>query len=266
MGCSADRLGHLECFIYEGEIGLKRDVILGIVLAGALLLSGCGDKGERSSTDASAPETTVSDTVSTDEDDKVTVVTGLVTKISETEIIVSAGGPGSGSRGKEGGPGNGPGRDRDRREGDSRPDSEGDKGLGEDQAPDRQGTEGQEPGGQNSKSQTDQRDVPEENTPYNGERSRTVTIKLSLDTEIIDQDGNALTVSDIKTGDLVTVETDGADLALTITSNQNSGDRGDEEIRSKKKEGGGTKPGEMKEGESEPGETSTDVPESVVNE
>ena len=97
---------------------MKRDVILGIVLAGALLLSGCGDKGERSSTDASAPETTVSDAVSTDEDDKVTVVTGLVTKISETEIIVSAGGPGSGSRGKEGGPGNGPGRDRDRREGD----------------------------------------------------------------------------------------------------------------------------------------------------
>lgn len=241
---------------------MKRDVILGIVLAGALLLSGCGDKGERSSTDASAPETTVSDTVSTDEDDKVKVVTGLVTKISETEIIVSAGGPGSGSRGKEGGPG----RDRDRREGDSRPDSEGDRGLGEDQAPDRQGTEGQEPGGQNPKSQTDQRDVPEENTPYNGGRSRTVTIKLSSDTEIIDQDGNALTVSGIKTGDLVTVETDGADLALTITSNQNSGDRGNEEIRSKKKEGGGTKLGEMKEGEAEPGETSADVPESAVNE
>lgn len=198
---------------------MEKNKILGIVLAGVLLLAGCSDKGENINIKSSAPEVIEKES-GYHEEGSGTKLSGLVMEVSETAITISLSGREPDNREQENRSGKEPNGDN------SKPDIGTDGMQENDITPDNRPKGEPEPGNQLKNGNSDERpapdgqveqpDIPE--AMHNGdEKDRTNIIELSSDTIFKDESENPLLLSDIKTGDFVTVETDGSDLALSIT-------------------------------------------------
>lgn len=178
-------------------------------------MAGCQNKQNAVVTDttAEADENSEKDT---------SEVTGRVAEISDTEITLSTGGPGRGDRGGR----NEGGGERNRNEESRNQDGNGPNGDEKHRKPagDSQKTDGnnQKTGGSNQKPEGDDNKPGRDGKPSgeSGEElpeSRTVTAVLTSATEFINEEGIIISASDIKTGDIVTVEIDSENTAVKVT-------------------------------------------------
>lgn len=213
-------------------------------------MAGCQNKQNAAITDTTAA-------ADENSEKETSEVTGRVTEISDTEISLSTGGSGRGDRGgrNEGGgernrnddgrepDGNKqksdeddkkPGRDSQKTDGDNRgpnEDSRKQQGKGgenesaPEQGDERQGQENERQGQGNEKQGYGDGKTsgePGEERP----ESRTVTAVLTSATEFLNEEGGIISVSDIKTGDIVTVEIDSENTAVKVTVAGLSGQMG----------------------------------------
>lgn len=197
-------------------------------------MAGCQNKQNAAVTDTTA----VADENS---EIKTSEVTGRVTEISDTEITLSTGGPGREDRGGR----NEGGGERSRNDDGKKPDGKNQKPDGnkqksgeEDKKPDResQKTEGDNRGQDEGSRKQPGKDGENESIPEqenedqehgagkpSGEsggempESRTVTAVLTSSTEFLNEENSIISVSEIKTGDIVTVEIDSENTAVKVT-------------------------------------------------
>lgn len=200
---------HLKIKVYH--VRIKRRIV-GLMLAGCLLLSGCANGNKQ---DASAGYTEGqggSESKEKLEDAEVanrprsgegegrtggraSEISGIVKEISDSEITVLAGGMGRG--------GQPPSRERDRR---------GD-GAGGRRSPEEK-TDTEEQGEETPPGRSGRMD---EDISREHEKMDPAVISILSTTEIVNADGDSITAGQVEEGSMVTVETNSSDGAVKIT-------------------------------------------------
>lgn len=214
-----------EDYRIKRSIFMKKGVFILAVLAAAVLASGCAGQGKE---DAAA-----SDTVEAPEESsnaEATEIIGMVKEISDSQISLVTGRPGP----RGGGQGKGDaGKRMDGEETDGGPDE-----AGTDRVPDTQeagdgpekgagGRPGRrDKGGETGKGRNQDEAGsrgPDKHTGDGKDSAAAVTILLSSSTEVMDSEGKAADIEEVKAGDMVCVETDAANIAVRITIKSGSG-------------------------------------------
>ncbi|WP_294151952.1 hypothetical protein [uncultured Clostridium sp.] len=229
---------------------MKKKAVFCVLLAGGILMAGCQNKQNAAITDTTAA-------ADENSEKETSEVTGRVTEISDTEISLSTGGSGRGDRGgrNEGGGErnrNDDGREPDGNkqksgEDDKKPGRDSQKTDGDNRGPNEDSRKQQGKGGENESApeQGDERQGQENERQEQGNEkqghgdgkpsgesgeerpeSRTVTAVLTSATEFLNEEGGIISVSDIKTGDIVTVEIDSENTAVKVTVAGLSGQMG----------------------------------------
>lgn len=189
---------------------MRKKALYSMVLAGTLLMAGCGNKAGSQTTAADAKDTTAVESSVEQGEKEGTEVTGMVKEISDTELTLMTGGPGGGGQRPNGAPGDGQGQDSNQKSEDGQGWNGGQKsGNGQGRNNDQKPGDGQSQNGDQKSG-----DGQSQNDGQPG--GTTTTITLTSATEYLDTDNHAVTSADITSGTMVTVTVDEANTALTI--------------------------------------------------